>query len=276
MGSRILIVDDEESIRFSLQRALEREGHEVWTAEDGRQALRLVQHHVFDLMLTDLKMEGVDGVELLRQARAMSPDTAIIMLTGYATLESAIEALRQGAIDYLTKPCSTADVRASVEKALARRHRELRRRRLLQQMSATLAELSDETFSPAPTQPSAPSPAPSAASPQTTLRHGNLTIDRQRHQVTVEGRKVDLTPTEFRLLAHLTENAHKVVSCSELVLAAHGYETSEDEARKVIRPHITNLRQKMGASLGTQSYILNVRGVGYVLAPDVEESAVNH
>ena len=131
-------------------------------------------------------------------------------------------------------------------------------------------------FSPASAQLSAPSPVPPAVSPQTTLRHGNLTIDRQRHQVTVEGRKVDLTPTEFRLLAHLTENAHKVVSCSELVLAAHGYETSEDEARKVIRPHITNLRQKMGASLGTQSYILNVRGVGYVLAPDVEESAVNH
>jgi CheY-like chemotaxis protein len=71
MGSRILIVDDEESIRFSLRRALERDGHEVWTAEDGQQALRLVQHHVFDLILTDLKMEGVDGVEVLRQARAM-------------------------------------------------------------------------------------------------------------------------------------------------------------------------------------------------------------
>jgi DNA-binding response OmpR family regulator len=275
MGSRILIVDDEESIRFSLRRALERDEHEVWTAEDGHQALRLVQHHVFDLILTDLKMEGVGGVEVLRQAQAMSPDTAIIMLTGYATLESAIEALRLGVIDYLTKPCSTADIRASVEKGLARRYRELRRRQLLQQMSATLAELRDETFAPTPIQPPAPSPLPSGTRLQTTLRHGNLTIDRQRHQVTVEERKVDLTPTEFKLLAHLTENADKVVSCSELVLAAHGYQTSEDEARKVIRPHITNLRQKLGASLGTQPYILNVRGVGYVLAPAIEESAGN-
>jgi DNA-binding response OmpR family regulator len=88
----------------------------------------------------------------------------------------------------------------------------------------------------------------------------------------VEERKVDLTPTEFKLLAHLTENAEKVLSCSELVQAAHGYETSEEEARKVIRPHITNLRQKLGPSLDTQPYILNVRGVGYVLAPSTEET----
>jgi DNA-binding response OmpR family regulator len=275
MGSRILIVDDEESILFSLRRALERDGHEVWTSGDGHQALRLVQHHVFDLILTDLKMEGVGGVEVLRQARAMSPDTAIIMLTGYATLESAIEALRLGAIDYLTKPCSTTDVRASVEKGLARRYRELRRRQLLQQMSATLAELRDETFPPTPTQPPVPSPLPPGTGLQIILRHGNVIIDRQRHQVTVEEQKVDLTPTEFKLLAHLTENADKVVSCSELVLAAHGYQTSEAEARKVIRPHITNLRQKLSASLGTQPYILNVRGVGYVLAPAIEESTGN-
>ncbi len=271
MSARILIVDDEESIRFSLRRTLERDGYEVWLAEDGQQALWLVQHHVFDLILTDLKMEGMNGVEVLRQARAMSPDTAIIMLTGYATLESAIEALRQGAIDYLVKPCSTADVRASVEKGLARRFRELRRRQLLQQMSSTLAELRDEAFSPA--QFSESTPVSSEPRPQTTLRHGELTIDRQRYQVTLGGQRVDLTPTEFKLLAHLTENADKVVSCSELVQAAHGYQTSEDEARKVIRPHITNLRQKLGSFLGDQPYILNVRGVGYVLTPTEEEEA---
>lgn len=272
MSARILIVDDEESIRFSLRRALERDGHEVWTAGDGHEALRLVQHHIFDLILTDLKMEGVDGAEVMRQARAMSPDTAIILLTGYATLESAIEALRRGAIDYLVKPCSSADIRASVEKGLSRRFRKLRRRQLLQQMSATLAELREETFPH--TQTPVPSPVPLASRPQTTLYHGNLTVDRQRHRVTVEERKVDLTPTEFRLLAQLVENADKVVSCSELVLAAHGYQTSEDEARKVIRPHITNLRQKLGASEGTPPYILNIRGVGYVLTPATEEESV--
>ena len=112
MTAQILIVDDEESIRFSLKRALERDGHDVAAATDGRQALHLMQHQVFDLILTDLKMDDVNGVELMRQVQAISPDTAIIMLTGYATLESAIEALRQGAVDYLVKPCSSADVRA--------------------------------------------------------------------------------------------------------------------------------------------------------------------
>lgn len=275
MTVQILIVDDEEAIRFSLKRALERDGHEVRTAADGYQALHLVQHHVFDLILTDLKMEGVDGVEVMRQARAMSPDTALIMLTGYATLESAIEALRQGAIDYLVKPCSSADIRTSVEKGLDRRFRELRRRQLLEQMSSSLAELREEMLPLA--KRSASSPAPAEHGLPTVLRHGNLTIDRQRHQVTVGGRTVDLTPTEFNLLAHLAEKADRVVTCSELVLAAHGYELSESEARKVIRPHITNLRQKLGAVPIAQPYILNVRGVGYVLAPATEdETPVAH
>ena len=269
MSGQILIVDDEESILFSLKRALKRDGHEVWTAKDGYQALHLLQHHVFDLILTDLKMEGIDGVEVMRQAQAISPDTAIIMLTGYATLESAIEALRHGVIDYLVKPCSSADVRSSVEKGLARRFREVRRRQLLHQMSSSLAELREDVS--LSTQSPTPSPAPVEPSPPAILRHGNLTIDLQRHRAALEGRKVDLTPTEFKLLAHLAENADRVTGCSELVLKAHGYQVSESEARKVIRPHITNLRQKLGASPDTKPYILNVRGVGYVLAPVTEE-----
>jgi len=269
MTAQILIVDDEESILFSLKRALERDGHKVWTAPDGSQALHLVQHHLFDLILTDLKMEGIDGIEVMRQAKAMSSDTAIIMLTGYATLESAIEALRQGAIDYLIKPCSSTDIRASVEKGLSRRAREMRRRQLLHQMSISLAELREDV--PPATRHSEPAPTPSKPEPPAIMRHGNLTIDRQRHHVTVQNRKIDLTPTEFKMLAHLAENADKVISCSNLVLAAHGYETSEDEARRVIRPHITNLRGKLGSSPDDKPYILNVRGVGYVLAPAAEE-----
>lgn len=271
MTARILIVDDEESICFSLERALKRDGHEVWTAGDGHQALRLLKHHAFDLILTDLKMEGPDGVEVMRQVRAISPDTAIIMLTGYATLESAIEALRQGAIDYLTKPCSSADIRASVEEGLSKRFRELRRRQLLQQMSNSLAELREDV-SP-PTHPSVPSHTLTESDSSTLLRHGNLTIDRQKHQVTVEGQKVNLTLTEFKLLAYLAENTDRVVGCSELVLAVHDYEVSEAEARKVIRPHITNLRHKLSTCAGNKPYILNVRGVGYVLAPITDKES---
>lgn len=269
MTARILIVDDEESIRFSLERALKRDGHEIWTARDGNQALHLMQHHIFDLILTDLKMEGMDGAEVMRQVRAISPDTAIIMLTGYATLQSAIGALRQGAIDYLIKPCSSADIRASVEKGLTRRFRELRRRQLLQQMNASLTELREGI--PPSSQPTVSSP-PSKPDSPAVLHYGNLVIDQQRHQVTVEGKKVNLTPTEFQLLAHLAGNADRVVNCSELVLAAHGYEIAESEARKVIRPHITNLRQKLSAA-GINPYILNIRGVGYVLSPAADEKA---
>ncbi|OQY25696.1 MAG: hypothetical protein B6I34_01700 [Anaerolineaceae bacterium 4572_32.1] len=269
MTAQILIVDDEEAIRFSLERALKRDGYEVWTAKDGEQALHLMQHHSFDLLLTDLKMEGIDGEEVMRRVQDISPDTAIIMLTGYATLESAIEALRQGAIDYLVKPCSSADIRASVEKGLSKRFRKLRRRQLLEQMSESLSELRKEA--PSPVQPSISVSSASEPKVVPILHHGSLVVDRRRHRVTVGEREVELTPTEFGLLAHLTENADQVLSCSELVQAAHGYEASEGEARKIIRPHITNLRHKLSAAKEAKPYILNVRGVGYVLAPATEE-----
>ena len=102
---KILVVDDDSSIRNTLKEVLSRENYQVTTASSGEEALSLMREITFDLALLDLKMAGMDGLSLMKEIRRRAPLTGVIMLTGYATLESAIGALRQGAHDYLLKPC---------------------------------------------------------------------------------------------------------------------------------------------------------------------------
>jgi len=122
--ARILVADDEEGIRTFLAQALEREGHEITQAEDGAAAVALLDRQAFDLVLTDLKMPKVDGMELLRKLQQEQPETEVIMLTAFGTVDSAVEAMRLGAFDYLQKPIgSPGELRLIVARALE--HREL-------------------------------------------------------------------------------------------------------------------------------------------------------
>jgi two-component system, NtrC family, response regulator AlgB len=117
--ARILIVDDEKNIRTHLATFLESCGYEARTAESAQQALiQLAGAEPFDLVLTDYRMTGVNGVELLEQARRQTPDTAVILMTAYATIENAVEAMKAGAFDYLPKPFSLQQVQHVVERAL--------------------------------------------------------------------------------------------------------------------------------------------------------------
>ena len=120
--STILIADDNKTIREYCQRELEDEGYQVSEAADGRSALDLLGHETFDLALVDLRMAGVDGLEVMRQFRQRSPETQIIIVTAYASVPSAVEALRHGAHDYLTKPVNTEELLASVADGLALRN----------------------------------------------------------------------------------------------------------------------------------------------------------
>ena len=136
---RILVVDDEESVRLTTAAILEREGYAVATAGDGRAALAQLARSPFDLVLTDLRMEGMDGSALLAEIRAKHPDTVAIVLTGYATIESSIDALRQGVYDYLVKPCVVEDLKLTVRRALEHQ----RQRERISELSSPVVEIWD-------------------------------------------------------------------------------------------------------------------------------------
>ncbi len=117
---RILVVDDEPGVLTTIQAILQMEGHDVQGVANGHDALNIVRAQTFDLMLTDLRLGSDDGLEVLAELRKLAPDTVAIVLTGYASLESAIEAMRQGAYDYLVKPTDVEELKLTVARALER------------------------------------------------------------------------------------------------------------------------------------------------------------
>ncbi|GAC1323228.1 MAG: hypothetical protein NVSMB2_20820 [Chloroflexota bacterium] len=120
-GARVLVVDDEDSVMLTIQSILELDGYTVTGTTRGQEALDLLQTQSFDVVLTDLRLEnGIDGLDILREAHALSAESVGIMLTGYASLETAVHALRAGAYDYLFKPCDVLELRAAVSRGLER------------------------------------------------------------------------------------------------------------------------------------------------------------
>src|SRR5256886_11620844 len=118
---KVLVVDDEESVVMTIKAILQLDGYNVATTMSGVQARAMVRATEYDLVLTDLRLEDGDGLDVLRAVRESYPETVTIMLTGYASLESAIQALRAGAYDYLVKPSEVEELRATVARGLERR-----------------------------------------------------------------------------------------------------------------------------------------------------------
>jgi len=252
--AHILVVDDERAMRESLREILELEGFRVSQADSGEAALDILGQAPIDLMLLDLKMKSMDGLETTEAAKRLSPETVIIMLTAHGTLESAIGAMRYGAFDYLLKPAAVGDIIASVQRGLAHRAQMMRQRDLVGLMQRAITELQ---------------PAPVLLSNKSAERHLKLReidLDLQRHIATVRGRVLDLTLTEFRMLAYLMERPDQVIAPRELVGAVQGYRADDHEARAIVRVHIRRLRQKIEPDPDQPEYVLNVRGVGYVFA----------
>jgi len=125
-GGRVLVVDDEENVRVTTSAILEQEGYYVEMAGDGREALQKVERGGFDLVLTDLRMDDMDGAALLNELHSRHPAIVTVVLTGYASIESSIDALRQGVYDYLVKPCVIDDLKRTVRRALEHRDQKAR------------------------------------------------------------------------------------------------------------------------------------------------------
>ena len=136
MTMRILVVDDEKIALRNLDHILSREGYEVTTTQSGAQALSLLDSHPFDLVLTDLKMDKVDGLEVLRRCKARYPDVEVILLTAFATLETAVTAMREGAFHYIAKPFRLEEVRGTVAEAVEKRRLKRENQALREQLAA--------------------------------------------------------------------------------------------------------------------------------------------
>ena len=230
--ARILVVDDEETLVDLVRSYLEREQYEVLTAADGRAALALARSTQPDLVVLDVMLPGLDGIEVCRQLRQFS-DAYVIMLTARTEEIDKILGLTVGADDYLTKPFSPRELVARV-KALLRRPR---------QTADTSHVRGERTVD---------LPAP--------LRWDELIIDEAQHEVTLHGQSVELTAREFALLLALAQHPGRVFTRAQLLERVWG-DAYYDE--HVVDVHVGNLRKKLEADLAHPQYIETVRGVGY-------------
>src|SRR3989337_3333404 len=121
---KILIVDDEKSIREFLEIMLKKEGYRVNSASSGEEAMKLFGNNSYELVISDIKMSGMNGVELLKNIKAMTPDVIVLMITAYASVDTAIDAMKAGAYDYITKPFNVDEVKHIIQNALDRRRLE--------------------------------------------------------------------------------------------------------------------------------------------------------
>ncbi len=277
-AAHVLVVDDEGAIRYSVSKTLQRIGYQVDEASSGEEALDMITKREYEVILTDIRMPGLTGVDLLKRIKDIAPDGIVILMTGYASLGTAVESLRLGAHDYLIKPSSSQDIRQSVARGVERARNLKRRRALLDAIRSNVFELTradvdaisavyddDNEPLPAAEPPRYESMAP-VEPMNANMTLGPLTIYPGRYQISVGDQPIDLTPTEFDLLLYLAAHRGRVVSCHELVREVRGYAVDEAEAREVIRPHVSNLRRKLKQTGKDADLIVNVRGIGYRLS----------
>lgn len=260
MTASILIVDDEEKLRITLSRILSKAGHNVTTAASGEEALNLTQAGAFQLAFIDLMMPGIGGLALLAQFRKYYPDMPVLILTAHATLESAIEAVRQGARDYLLKPADPQKIIQRVEEILDEQQQPQRQREILSQIQSLVSELGQgsEQDSDLPTMQAPNDPA-------RFLQRGPFVLDLQARLLSLEGAYIPLSPTNFDYLVVLLRHAPRPVSYQVLVREAQGYDVSLIEAREMTRWRIHELRKAIEKDSKSPKFLVTVRGNGYKL-----------
>ena len=218
---RILIVEDEPDIALALSDDLIAEGYKVEIAKDGDAGLRRGREAAWDLILLDVMLPRKDGFDVCRDLRRSGTTTPIIMLTARAQEAEKVLGLELGADDYVTKPFSPRELRARI-KALLRR----------------LSSPKSERY-----------------------RFGDIEVDFARAEVRRQGRAIELTPLEFKLLTVFIERRGRVVSREQLLDAAWGSETHVTD--RAVDAHIVNLRRKIESTPAEPAFLVSVRGLGY-------------
>ena len=230
----ILVVDDEPVARQSVSDILRLEGYNVVSVPNGELAVEHVRSYTTDLILLDLKMPGMNGLDVVHIVNQISPDTIIILLTAYGSMESAVEALRNRVHDYLLKPASPSQIIESVKKGLQNRE-------LIMEGSTK----------------------PLDGSHLFIMKDG-AEIDLMRRTISHEKKEEILTPAEGHLLKVFLENTGKVFSHKDIVLLVQGYDVSQREAQEILRPLVSRLRHKLEPFPSIFNRIVSVRGTGYI------------
>ena len=246
--ANLLVVDDEPVERRTLTDILRLEGHHVAAVANGEAAVDHVRLNPVDLIILDLRMPGMSGLEGIKVVNQIDPDIEIILLTAHGSMESAIEALRSKIHDYLLKPASPAQILDSVSRGLTRRDNRLRARERQQ------TDISSEENA------------------IIVLGDGTV-VDFGRRLVCSGSQTVFLTPAEGRLLRIFVEDVGKVFTHRELVLLVQHYPTTQQEAPEILRPLVSRLRQKLNDIPTLMRRIVSVRGTGYVFENEQSLSA---
>ena len=223
-STRILLVDDEQSIQTLLSYPLRKDGYHVTSALDGREALQRFDEARFDLVILDLMLPKLDGVEVCRQLRSRS-QVPIIMLTAKGSETDKVAGLEVGADDYITKPFSMREFRSRVKAALRR-----------SRMSGQPAE-------------------------EGTIDLGDLVIDFERRMVTLREEEIKVTYVEFEILGALARSPGRVLSRETLL--EHVWGDSEYRDPRTVDVHIRHLREKLESDPKDPEFLFTVRGVGY-------------
>lgn len=238
---RILVVDDEEIARLTLSQILRLEGYAVRSVDGGEAALSALQEHEYDLMILDLKMQGMSGMEVLQQTVRDHPQVRVVVLTAYGSIDTAVEALRNHAHDYLLKPAMPHQI---IEVAA----------RVLSELPRSAASLEENEVLSAGTRERA-----------RFIQLPSLAIlDWNRRMITWQDRMILLTPTELRVLEILCQSPGVVISHKDIIFGVQGYELDSEEAAGILRPVMSRLRQKLSVIPGGENWILTTRGIGYV------------
>lgn len=259
---RVLVVDDEAHLRQTFARILHQMGCEVTTAADGAEALQRLEVAPYDLVYLDIRLPGMDGLQVLRQIHDRYPRLAVVLLTAYASIKSAVEAVRLGATDYLIKPITPEALIARTRTILADQAVQRRRREIQEQIDALQAEL--KTLDQAPTE----MPAVITPADDRFLKRGTLILDLHTRRATYADRVLTLPPTAFDYLVVLARHAPDVVPYQTLVVEAQGYQTDLRQAQELTKWHIHMLREALERESAGSCHLLTVRGTGYRLVVD--------
>lgn len=253
---KVLVVDDEKAMRLSLSEILTLDGCDVQMAASGEEALQTLTTSQFDLMLLDIKMPGMDGIQTLAEVRRIAPQTVVIMLTAHGTLDTAMRAIEEQAFAYLLKPSPPDAILDKVRRGLAKRKESTQKDQIIGQIEHSLQQLKGDPASSAPVGDVAPR----------LISGGGIVLDFDRREAAINGKNLHLTPTEFRLLAALMSHPDKVLTARELVREAQGYPADDHEAREIIRPAISRLRHKLEPYPRSAKCVVSVRGQGYMFS----------